>query len=198
MAKTKNKKPLLDATGKPYHKKLKTLVLFYELNFDNPRKQLAEGLPIGECDQVDIREIDSVKGKYDIIASVMSLQCIRPRDVPVTIEKMAALLKLKGELYVVTPSFEWAAEQVMAQAPHPLIHMMMCGTEKIPNRCVFTLAWVRQLIQQANLVVRYATQEAYQVAIDDMKQTLVRNIVIGWKYDEFNAASALDSDPNLS
>lgn len=199
MSKKKTKKAeLYDATGKPYKSKLKALLFYYEIEFDNPRKQLAIGMPIDECTQVDIREIDTIKEKYDLIAAVMSLQCLTPHVVPATIDKMASLLNLKGELYVVTPSFEWAAEQVNAQAPHPLIHMMMCGTEKVPNRCVFTLAWIRQLVQQSNLVIRYATQEAYQVQLGDNKETLVRNLVIGWKYDEFDSTTALDSDIALS
>ena len=193
----KKKPQLVDATGRPYTKQARTLVLYWETPFENPRKQLVADLPIGEVRQEDLRNIDQIKEKFDIIAAVACLQCMEPSKVPTTVEKLASMLNLKGELYITTPSFEWAAEQINNPEPHPLIHMVMCGTEKIPHRSVFTLLWLRQIIQQAHLVPRYATPELYQLTVNGQPMEMVRNYVIGWKYDDHTPSTAVD-DPDSS
>jgi hypothetical protein len=118
--------------------------------------------------------------------------------VPQTIEKMASMLKLKGELYLVVPSFEWAAQQVASPEPHPLIHIMTCGTDKIPHRSVLTLQWLRLLAQQAHLAIAHATPEIYKITIEKDSYEMVRNVVIGWKYDEFDPASAIGNPGDMA
>jgi len=195
--KRKNKNAVVyDATGKPYQKKIKALVLYYEIPFPIPRKQLDPNLPIGDVTSMDIREFrdKESKEKYDMIAAVMCLQCLGAHEVIDFIDMIPRRLNLKGEFVAVVPSFEWAASQAGSNQPHPLIHQLTLGTPKAPHRTIFTLAWLRSLIEHSRLYIRYATEEAYQVDIDGQKYTLVRNSVIGWKYDAFDASTALDSD----
>jgi hypothetical protein len=195
----KDTKVIYDAMGRPYQKKLKTAVLYYEIPFDNPRKQLDPDMPIGEITAIDIRNFkDQDQGKYDLIAAIMCLQCLGAHEVLDFINMVPSRLNLKGEFVAVVPSFEWAASQVATMQPHPLIHQLTLGTPNAQHRTIFTLAWLRSLIEHSHLYIRYATEEAYQVEIDNQKYTLVRNTVIGWKYDELNADSALDSDLALS
>lgn len=194
---TKDKKGqvVYDQFGRPYQKKLKTAILYFEIPFENPRKQLDPNMPIGDITSMDIREFkDKDQDQYDIIAAIMCLQCLGAHEVLDFINMIPSKLNMKGEFIAVVPSFEWAAAQANTPQPHPLIHQLTLGTPKAPHRSIFTLAWLRSLIEYSHLYIRYATEEAYQVTIDDQKFTLVRNAVIGWKNDESTANTALDSD----
>jgi len=187
---------LVDAKGNAYHSGLKALVVYFEYEFPDPKNVIQKGLPITKYDQIDIRKLDEIKEKYDIIAAVNSLQCVKANEVPATIQKMASLLNLKGELWVAVPSFEWAAAQVNAVAPDPMIHLMVCGSDNAPHRAIFTLQWLRLLMEQTHLTTQRAMPEQYQIPIGKEKVNVVRNMVIGKKYDEFDAASAIDNpDP---
>jgi hypothetical protein len=193
MSDKKEKKPVLvDATNRPYQKKLKTLVLYWEIPYENPRKQLNSDLPLGDVVQEDLRNIDQIKDKYDIIAAISCIQCLEPNTIPETLQKLAAMLELKGELYVAVPAFEWAAAQVGSDRPDPLIHLIVCGQGKAPHRSVLTLQWLRSLMMMSNLVIRTAVPEIYTIPIDGKPYQVVRNMVIGWKYDDFTAATALN------
>lgn len=192
---TNDKPKLVDARGNPYKSGLTALVVYFEFEFENPKNVIQKGLPITSYDQVDIRKLDEVKKKYDIIAAVNSLQCVKANDVPKTIQQLVSLLNLKGELWVAVPAFEWAAAQVNAVAPDPMIHFMVVGSETAPHRAIFTLQWLRLLMEQAHLTTQRAMPEQYQIPIGDQKVMVMRNMVIGKKYDEYDASSAID-DPD--
>lgn len=175
-------------------KTLKALVIYHGEPIKNPREKLVGGLPIASCDQIDIMTLEEHKTeRYDIIAVFMCLQCLEPKKVPDALQIMHNMLNIRGELYVVAPSFDWAAEQAFTEEPHPMVHMMICGTEAVPHRTVMTLQWLRRLMEFLGFVVRVATPEQYKVAIDDKTNiNLVRNLVVGWKLEERNAADAIN------
>ena len=179
---------------------LRALLVYRGDPVENPRKALASELPIKDIEQVDIQNLEEKKDeRYDIIAVFMCLQTVAPKEIPEDLIRMHQMLNLKGELYVTAPSFEWAAAQVETNSPHPFVHMMICGTETNPHRSILTLGWLRNLMSFAGFNIRLATTEKYSVQVGPQQtETLFRDLVIGWKLEERDAAGALDSNSNIS
>lgn len=119
--------------------------------------------------------------RYEIIYCAHALTLVEAKDVPATIRKMAALLNERGELWLTVPSLEWAAREIGSENPSPAIHTVIYGDQAHPARCGFTLAWLRQLVEAANLIPRKAYHSLYRVAVKDQEIQIPLAVCIGWK-----------------
>lgn len=133
-------------------------------------------------------------GKADVVLALHSLNKLIPEEVIKVIPKIYDVIRTGGEFWAYTPAFEWIAKQAFINDPSPLLHYQVFGTEKSPNRSLYNLAWLRELIVSNGFTPRVATQDRYAVksTFTDKKSgkekentvQLVQNAVIGWKTAE--------------
>jgi len=120
-----------------------------------------------------------IQPKYDIIFCAHAMPLVEAGVVPKTIRAMACALKDKGELWLITPSFEWAAAQVSQAKPSPVMFPMLFGHA---NRSAYTLAWLRALVEEAGLIPRKCYQGTYALHLGDKEYTILQNVVIGARW----------------
>lgn len=119
---------------------------------------------------------------YDAIYCAHVLQCVEPGEVPALIGSLVNALADRGELWILTPSLEWAMAQALSEQPDPLINYVLFGNADYPHRSAYALVWLRALVENCGLIPRRATQEPYSVTNQDgQKRQLPANLVIGWK-----------------
>ena len=130
--------------------------------------------------------------RYDIVFCPQALQLVEAERVPEVLRNMAQALVDGGELWLFTPSLEWAAQQAQAREPHPLLNLYLFGG-KVHHRCTFTLMWLRILVEQSGLITRKAFQGPYTVKVGDRNLEMLQNCVIAMRYDAaLDASKALE------
>jgi len=143
---------------------------------------LSEQFPNAEVEHIIITDVDQCYGEYDVVYCSHALQSINRTQVPVVIDMMKKRTKQGGELWLFTPSLEWAAGEILKNEPNPLVQAVLFGFDN-QNRTGFTLLWLRALLENAGMITRRANQGPYQVNVNDQVETLPQNIVIAMRYD---------------
>lgn len=132
--------------------------------------------------EVDHAQIQTMLDKhYDVIYCSNSLQGVEAKEVTRYLRVFCEQLNDRGELWVITPSLEWAANEALNKEPNPVLNYVLYGPKEYPTRTGFTLALLRNLIEDAGLIARKAYQE--QVLMQTSKGDIIvpQNVVIGWK-----------------
>lgn len=181
---------------------MKILVLYGEAKQPETEDWFPEGsefvhLDIHEFMELELPEKPEI---YDNVLALHSLNKLRPEDVLKAIDKIYQVLLFGGELWAYTPSFEWIAKQAFIKNPSPLLHYQAFGTEKSPNKSLFNLAWLREIIVSKGFIPRVATQDRYELKSTDINDKdektvrMVQNAVIGWKTKQKQLMKAPGAD----
>lgn len=135
-----------------------------------------------EIVQEPIANLQNLDGKYDRVLCRHSLSILEPETIPATFDKLAELLADWGELWVITPALEYFAAQCYSESPAPVFHQVVFGSPMAHNRCGFTLAWLRSLVETENLSIQQARQQKWEIPYQDTVIPVLENIVIGRKF----------------
>ena len=163
---------------------MKLLHILYPNDEPSGVNPLQELFPDAEVYAENINTLDEwLEGGayFDIIYCAHSLTALEAKKVPEAIRTMAALLNERGELWLAVPSLEWAMREIQSEEPSPAIHVVIYGDKDHPARCGFTLAWLRQLVEQAMLIPRRAYHGLYQVQIGEQAVQIPLAVCVGWK-----------------
>lgn len=133
-----------------------------------------------EIDHMPIEELAASDAtlEYDLVVAWHSLQTQERENVPATVQLLADAAKDRGEVWIITPSLEWALQQIKLDKPSPLFTLAMFGSEDKPHRTGFSIAWLRNLAEGAGLITRSAVQEAVKMGSGEIA---IQNVVIGAK-----------------
>jgi hypothetical protein len=139
---------------------------------------------VGEDDieQKSVFDLFELEGQYDTVVCRHSLTLLEPDVIPKAFEKLASLVKDFGELWVISPALEWFATQCYIDSPSPVFHQVMFGNPETHNRCGFTLAWLRALVEMQGMSIQRTNQEVWEIPYGDQKLSVLQNVVIGRKY----------------
>lgn len=125
-------------------------------------------------------------GQFDVVYMSHVLEHIDRLSVISTLSNVSKALKNYGELWVIVPSMEWAAQEIGNHRDGLHIQGMIWGgqnTEWDYHRCGFTLYALRQLFEILGLVVRKAYQSPFGIVMNGQEFGCVQNVVIGAKYE---------------
>lgn len=125
---------------------------------------------------------ENLQAQFDVVYASHVLEHIDRVSVIPTLANLASGLKDYGELWVVVPSMEWAAQEILEQRDGVHIQGMIWGGQNTPwdyHRCGFTLAALRQLFEINGLVVRKAYQSPFGIVMGGREFACVQNVVIG-------------------
>jgi hypothetical protein len=135
-----------------------------------------------EIVQEPIINLQNIEGKYDRVICRHSLSVLEPETIPETFDKLTELVADWGELWVITPALEYFAAQCYSEMPAPVFHQVVFGSKQAHNRCGFTLAWLRGLIESENLSIQQARQQKWEIPYQDTVVPVLENVVIGRKF----------------
>jgi hypothetical protein len=121
--------------------------------------------------------------EFDAVYCTHALTTMARDQVTAAVDWLKARTRQGGELWVITPSAEWAAGQVLSQEPNPLSQMVLFGFEG-QNHSMYTLLWLRALLESAGMITRRAFQGPWKVNINGADIELPQNVVIAMRYDD--------------
>jgi hypothetical protein len=121
-----------------------------------------------------------VPGKYDLVVLYNWLQLAEQPKVMGLIRYYVSMLKDGGQLIVVVPSLDWAANEIaFRDNPSVAAFVAIYGTPQEPHRCGFTMNWLRLVLSQNNgLLVDYANVETIKISHGDQSEEARQNAIM--------------------
>lgn len=128
-----------------------------------------------------------LQGSFDVVYASHVLEHIARLDILPTIDNMASGLRNMGELWVMVPSLEWAASEVLKDQPSPVVQAVIFGSQNNEfqyHKTGYTLYALRGLLQRAGLIIRQAYQGVFFIEMESAVYAARQNIVVGMRYDQ--------------
>jgi SAM-dependent methyltransferase len=126
-------------------------------------------------------------GQFDVVFCSHILEHIDRLKVIEAMKYLATALKPGGEMWVLVPSLEWAAREILNHRNYTAVQGLLYGSQNDPwqyHKCAFTLPLLRDLMtKHGGLVVRQAFQSEIYLNYNPPIPAM-QNIVIGWKPQE--------------
>lgn len=129
-------------------------------------------------------------GKFDLVLASHVFEHLPRHEVLQAYKNVAATLAPGGELWVIVPSLEWCAENILANTRYKEVLMCLYGSkgDHMAHFSGFTLPVLRDIIKMCGLVVRKAYQTPFAIHSTEADGSVVtthavQNIVIGARPD---------------
>lgn len=131
--------------------------------------------------------------EFDLVFASHVLEHLAYRDVVPALEHLKETLLIGGVAWLIVPSLEWAAMQLLSDTPSPAVFPVLYGssddTEQHQiHRSGFTLAMLRREAHAAGLHVHDAYQTKFLVNMTGKKgpqsYEAVQNIVLAMRADD--------------
>ncbi len=129
---------------------------------------------------------EELRSKFDLVLASHVLEHVDRYKVVDTFRNVISAVKNLGEVWILVPSLEWAANEVINQRDGVQVQLSVFGGQKNPwdfHRCGFTLASLRQMVEICGLIVKKAYQSPFKVWSGETQYDAIQNIVIGARYD---------------
>lgn len=131
-------------------------------------------------------------GQFDIIYCSHVIEHLDRNRVIPTLGHLKKGLKNLGEIWVLVPSLEWAALQIINnRQAGPEIQGLIYGSQTGPyqyHKVGFTLVDLRVVMESLGYVIRKAHQAQFQIAFNFDGQNkvydVIQNVVIAARYDQ--------------
>jgi len=143
----------------------------------------------------DVREPfpEELQDAFDLVVCSHVLEHIDRVDVVRTVQNISTTLKNMAELWVLVPSMEWAASEIIAGRHSRSVEAHIFGSQTNEyqyHKCSFTLNALRTLFDHTGLLVKKAYQSPYAIRYTDrdgevVEDLCIQNVVIGARYDGF-------------
>lgn len=135
----------------------------------------------------DIREPlpEDLYGKFDILYISHVLEHIDRGAVIKTFRQLVMAVRNFGEVWVVVPSLEWAANEIINRREGLHVQMNIFGGQLHPwdtHKCGFTLLALRQLMELCGLIIRRAYQSPFVILAEGKRFGSLQNVVVGVRY----------------
>lgn len=159
--------------------------------FDNVEKEITR-LDADEFNKPDIlhdittplpKELHS---QFDIVYMSHVLEHIERQKIINTVRYTISAVKNLGEVWIIVPSMEWAASEIIHGRDGAHVQGMLYGAQHNPfdyHRVGFTLKGLRSVMEICGLITRKAYQSPFQIQMDDVLMNCVQNVVIGTRFD---------------
>lgn len=113
-----------------------------------------------------ILDIRCGKEQFDRVVASHVLEHLALGEVAPALREVWRVLKVGGEAHIFVPSIEWAARQVLAEHPSPILFFHLYGSQQTPwqfHKCGFTMLALRTRMADAGLVPMAAQRAIYYV-----------------------------------
>jgi hypothetical protein len=122
--------------------------------------------------------------KFDAVVSFMALQRVANGAVHETLKSWRHVLRPGGELHLFVPSLEWAARELLAEDPSPLLLSHMYGLQLKEEQYWLsghTLRRIRVDIDHVNMTVEAARVGYYSMDVGDTTYRAEQHYVLARK-----------------
>lgn len=156
--------------------------VFSHLNLDvthfDPRgHDLTQGLP------------GQYEGPYDIVYVAYALEYIDRLRIISTFRSIASAVRNHGEVWIIVPSMEWAANEIINRREGIHVQANLFGTQAEEgeyHRTGFTLEGLRSMVELCGMIIRKAYQSPYNILVEGAKLGSLLNVVIAVRVDEMH------------
>ncbi len=140
---------------------------------------------------------EELRSQFDLVLAAHVFEHIERNRVVETFRNVISAVKNHGEVWIIVPSLEWAANEVINKRDGAHVQALLFGSQENEyqlHKCAFTLASLRQMVELCGLIVRKAYQSQFTVFVNGREFQCIQNIVIGARYDGINGdpAEAID------
>jgi predicted SAM-dependent methyltransferase len=136
----------------------------------------------------DIIQPLKTKRKFDTVFMSHVIEHIPRLSVVPVLRNVAQVLNKQGKMYVITPSLEWAARQIVTDEDlHVSVLASIFGSQDDQwqfHQCGFTIMLLRQAVRMAGMQDMEAYQSSYTINMESGPIKAQQNIVVGWKVSE--------------
>ena len=143
---------------------------------------------------------DALLGQFDIVYCSHVMEHIDRTKVLSTMVNLSKGLKDRGEMWIVVPSLEWGAKEILNGRDGLQIQGLIFGGQQTPwdyHRVGFTLLGLRQCMEVIGLVVRKAYQSPFEIEANINGETIfykcIQNVVIAARVDGFHQLMMRDA-----
>lgn len=139
---------------------------------------------------------EEMRGQYDVVYISHVLEHVDRLKVIETFRNVIAAVRNLGEVWVVVPSMEWAANEIINRREGIHVQANIFGGQLTPfdyHKCSFTLFSLRQMVELCGLIIRRAYQSPFVIQLDGNRYNSLQNVVVAARYDALNdPAEAID------
>lgn len=167
-------------------------VVFQDQEKEITRLDADELLKPDICHDITTPLPEELIEQFDIVYCSHVMEHIDRIKVLPTLLNISKALKDKGELWVIVPSMEWAAMEIIKHNDGFHIQAHIFGGQQNPwdyHRTGFTLGSLRQSMQIIGLVPRKAYQSPFQISVTHDGQgrlfDCLQNVVVAARVDGF-------------
>ena len=125
--------------------------------------------------------------QFDIVYISHVMEHIDRMKVIEVFKNVIQAVKDRGEVWVIVPSLEWAANEIINHREGIHVQMNIFGGQTYPldyHRCGFTLAGLRQMVELCGLFIRKAYQSPFGIVYNGNEYPSLQNVVIAIRVDE--------------
>lgn len=133
------------------------------LAIGKPSVEFANSLKFEKVVQAPIN-LKKQHREYGALFASMQLQLVAPSKLQKTIKRWYEAVIPGGQVHIVVPSFEWAAEQCYEAKPSPALSVHILGDETMQYKSLWTMRALRGILHSMNIPVVGARQVTYVIA----------------------------------
>jgi hypothetical protein len=138
---------------------------------------------------------EQYRGKFDIVFCSHMMEHMTRKEVLPAMRHICSAVKNHGEVYIIVPSLEWCAQQIIEHKDGLAVQGLIFGGERQDNnwdvhKSGWTLNALRRMMEICGLMVKRAFQSSIQVSVDGGHFPAVQNVCIGARVDEINPPKA--------
>ena len=129
---------------------------------------------------------EELHGEFDVVFISHVLEHIDRSKMIEAFRNVISAVKNLGEVWVLVPSLEWAANEIINRREGIHVQMNIFGGQNHPldfHKTGFTLLALRQVIELCGLIVRRAYQSPFRIVYEGKEYGSLQNVVIGMRYD---------------
>lgn len=129
---------------------------------------------------------EEIRNAFDVVYVSHVLEHIDRDKVVNTMRYIFSAVKNLGEVWLIVPSMEWAANRIIHHDNSVAMQLLIFGGQKNEwdyHRNGFTLQALRFMGELCGMVTRRAYQSPFLIGMDDKKYQCIQNIWIGMRYD---------------
>jgi SAM-dependent methyltransferase len=127
---------------------------------------------------------DSLHGQFDVVFASHVLEHFPAHETLEVLKEWVKALRPMGQLHVIVPSLEWAAEEILSEQPSPALIGHLYSDSTTPwnvHRTGFTLPMLRHYVRAAGLSVIMAGSGLYPIQHAGQVYRAEQHYVIGVK-----------------
>lgn len=130
---------------------------------------------------------EELRGQFDGVFLSHVLEHFPWRVVVPVLKNLREALKPDGEILVLVPSLEWAAQQILSDTPSAGLQAHLYGAQTNEwqfHRAGFTCVGLRQVLRIAGFIEEYVAQGAIEIVLGERRYPSLQNVALAKRVED--------------